>query len=308
MLKCDRRSLVIAGLLSCVVFSVAPDARAADSITVGAVGSASAALWPVHIGLAKGFFTAQGVTVDLVFAPSNAGVLQQLAAGSVDMSITSGLVDPIRAINRKAPVAIVRIEGQVPPYALLAKPAIKNIKELKGKTIIVGGAKDITRTYLERMMSPNGFHAGDYDMVYAGATSARFAALKSGAVDAAILSPPFSFRAADAGYTNLGLVVDYAKDLPFSGTVINRSWAAGHKAIALRFLAAYTKCIEWFNNDRNRDEAIKILMDASHGNRKDVASISSSRPARFQKCSSKASSRRCRVSAIWTVHSTSTVS
>jgi NitT/TauT family transport system substrate-binding protein len=271
MLRRHRRALVVAGLLSCAVFGVAPGARAADSITVGAVGSASAALWPVDIGLAKGFFTAEGVAVDLVFAPSNAGVLQQLAAGSLNMSITSGLVDPIRAINQGAPVAIVRIEGQVPPYALLAKPAIKSIKELNGKTIIVGGAKDITRTYLDRMMSPNGFRAGDYDMVYAGATSARFAALQSGAVDAAILTPPFSFRAEDAGYTNLGLVVDYAKDLPFSGTVINRSWAAGHKAVAQKFLAAYTKCILWFNDSKNRDEAIKILVDASHGNSKDIA-------------------------------------
>jgi ABC-type nitrate/sulfonate/bicarbonate transport system substrate-binding protein len=257
-------------LLSCAVFGVAPGARAANSITVGAVGSASAALWPVDIGLAKGFFTAEGVAVDLVFAPSNAGVLQQLAAGSLNMSITSGLVDPIRAINQGAPVAIVRIEGQVPPYALLAKPAIKSIKELNGKTIIVGGAKDITRTYLDRMMSPSGIKPGEYDLVYAGATSARFAALQSGAADAAILFPPFNFHAEAGGFNSLGLVVDYAKNLPFMGTTVNRQWATDNKQRLQKYLAAFTKAALWFNDQSNREEAIKILVDVTHGARDDI--------------------------------------
>ena len=45
---------------------------------------------------------------------------------------------------------------QAPPYALLAKPTIKNIGELKGKVISIGGAKDITRIFVERMLVPNG--------------------------------------------------------------------------------------------------------------------------------------------------------
>ena len=261
----------LTGVLFLAAVATAPVVRAAETFELGSVGGASPLMWPIYIATAKGMFAAEEIKVDVVFVPSSAALQQQLAAGSLKVGVNCGLVDPIRAINQGAPVAIVRIEGQVPPYALLAKPAIKSIKELNGKTIIVGGAKDITRTYLDRMMSPNGFRAGDYDMVYAGATSARFAALQSGAVDAAILTPPFSFRAEDAGYTNLGLVVDYAKDLPFSGTVINRSWAAGHKAVAQKFLAAYTKCILWFNDSKNRDEAIKILVDASHGKSKDIA-------------------------------------
>ena len=63
---------------------------------------------------------------------------------------------------------------QAPPYALLAKPAIKRWSDLKGKTISIGGPKDITRIYLERMAMPNGVKPGDYDTVFAGATSARF--------------------------------------------------------------------------------------------------------------------------------------
>ena len=50
---------------------------------------------------------------------------------------------------------------QAPPYAILAKPAIKRITDLKGKVVSIGGVKDITRIYLERMLAPNGVKPAD---------------------------------------------------------------------------------------------------------------------------------------------------
>ena len=87
--------------------------------------------------------------------------------------MSTGLVDPIRAIDQGAPIAIVRFEAQAPPYALLAKPNIKTLSDLKGKLISLGGAKDITRIYVERMLAPHGVKAGEFDMMFAGATAAR---------------------------------------------------------------------------------------------------------------------------------------
>ena len=93
-------------------------------------------------------------------------------------------------IEKGAPISIVRILVQTPPYELLAKPSITSLKELKGKTVSIGGAKDVTRIYLDRMLEPNRLKDGDLDLVYAGASSARLTALQSGAVDAAILTAP----------------------------------------------------------------------------------------------------------------------
>ena len=45
--------------------SVAP-VRAMDTVTIGTVGSPSANLWPVFIGIDKGFFAAQNVKADVV--------------------------------------------------------------------------------------------------------------------------------------------------------------------------------------------------------------------------------------------------
>ena len=84
-----------------------------------------------------------------------------------------------------------------------------------------------------------------------------------GAVDAAILLPPFNFQAEAQGFTNLGLTVEYAPELPFSGTVVNKAWAAGHQDILKRVLSAHSKSVEWFYDDKNRDEAIAILSSVS---------------------------------------------
>jgi len=251
--------------LALVLAFVAPTApvHAADGVTIGTVGSASANIWPVFIGLNKGFFAEQDIKVDLVYVQSSAQMIQQLTSGSLDVTMSTGLVDPIRAIEKGSPIAIVRLESQSPPYALVAKPGIKALKDLKGKTISLGGPKDITRIYVERMLAPSGVKPGEFDMVYAGATSARAQALLAGAVDAAILLPPFNFQAVAQGYNELGLTVDFAPELPFSGTVVNLTWAKAHQAALARVLAAHAKSIAWFNDDANRAEAVKMLVAAS---------------------------------------------
>jgi len=265
------RAIVAAALLLCAGLLTPPSARAADNISVGTVGSASSNLWPVFIGMKKGFFTEANLNVDIVYVQSSANLVQQLAAGSLDICMSTGLVDPIRAIDQNAGISIVRFEAQAPPYALVAKPAIKKLADLKGKVISVGGPKDITRIYVERMLAPHGVKPGEFDMVFAGATSARAQALLGGAVDAAILLPPFNFQAEAQGFNNLGLTVEYAPELTFSGTVVNKTWASKNQDLLKRMLAAHTKSVEWFYDDKNRDEAIAILASVSSLKPDDVA-------------------------------------
>jgi NitT/TauT family transport system substrate-binding protein len=258
----------LAGLFLGAAIMLAPLAHAAEPVILGTVGQASANLWPVFIGINKGFFAAEDLQADVVYVQSSAQLVQQITSGSLDVCISTGLVDPLRAMG--APIAITKIEVQAPPYALLAKPAIKSLGELRGKVISLGGPKDITRIYVERMLESNGVKPGEFDMVFAGATAARASALLAGAVDAAILLPPFNFQAVAAGFNNLGLTIDYVKDLPFSGTVVNVRWANANKPTLQKILVAHSKAVAWFDDDRNRSEAVAILAAASKLKQDDV--------------------------------------
>jgi NitT/TauT family transport system substrate-binding protein len=238
-------------LVALMLMSVAP-VRAVDTVIIGTVGSPSANLWPLFIGIDKGFFTAANVKVDLIYIPASANAIQQLAAGSLDMSFQQG-----------AELGIARFEIQAPPYALIAKSSIKSLKDLKGKVISVGGPKDITRLYVDRMLAPNGLKTGDYDYVYAGATTARAQALLSGAVDAAILLPPSNFQLQSQGFNDLGLTIEYAPELVFSGTMANKAWAARNPDVLKRVLEAQSKSTEFFYDERNRAEAVALLVRIS---------------------------------------------
>lgn len=119
------------------------------------------------------------------------------------------------------------------------------------------------------MLEPNGVKPGEFDMTFAGATSARFAALQAGAVDAAILTPPFNFHAQSAGFTNLGNTVDYV-DMPFAGITVNTNWAAANKRTAEKIIAIYNKSMAWLYDPKNRDEAVKILMKVSSLKKEEV--------------------------------------
>jgi ABC-type nitrate/sulfonate/bicarbonate transport system substrate-binding protein len=244
-------------------------AGAAETITMVTTGKGSAQQWPIFNAIAKGYMAENGVTLDLVAASSTAAAMQQLAASSTNLG-SGGLTDPLRAIDKGAPISLLRVETQVPPYTLWGKAAMKSIAELRGKLVMYGGPKDITRIYIERTLTPNGVKPGEYDSLYAGTTGARFAALTSGAVDAALLVPPFSFKAKELGFSLLGDVTDYVPDLPFTGYAANTTWAKAHKPLLLGFLTAVAKGVDWFYQDANRSEEVDILVKESGMSRKDV--------------------------------------
>jgi ABC-type nitrate/sulfonate/bicarbonate transport system substrate-binding protein len=257
------RFIVMACLvLAAATAGTAREASAAEQITIATVGKGQPPEWATFIANSKGFFAENGVSVDLVVAQSAAAATLQVAAGSAQMSV-GGMTEVMLGIDHGAKLKLLRIETQVPPYSLFAKKTIQSIKDLRGKIVSVGGANDVTLIYFERMASANGLKRADYDLVYAGTTPARYAALASGSVDAAILYPPGSFEAATQGYPNIGNLSDYVKDMPFTGFAVDDAWAAKNKPAVVGFLKGLRKAIDWFYDVSHRDEAVTILVKES---------------------------------------------
>jgi len=91
---------LLTGLLLILICGLCPNAaRAAERVTLGSVGQASANLWPALIAIDKGFYAAEDLNVDIVYVQSSAALVQQVTAGSVGVSISTGLADPLRAVG-----------------------------------------------------------------------------------------------------------------------------------------------------------------------------------------------------------------
>lgn len=219
--------------------------------------------WPELISEKLGFFEANGIKVDIVFTGSDAAGAQQLIAGSLDISEASS-TDLIHAVLANAPIRAIIETSTKSPYTVNGGKGLSSIAELKDKKIIVGGPNDITRVFMDKILASAKLRPTDYTYVYAGSTAARFAALLSGGVDAAILFPPFSFRASNAGYSKIADVAKFFPAFLFNTFAVRPDWAAAHSNLVISFTKGYLQGVKWLYDPRNKAQAIQILSQSTN--------------------------------------------
>lgn len=172
------------------------------NITLGLPVPATTFL-PIYIG-ADRTWKDQGLDVKVVTFRGDAGVSQALAGGSVDMSCQSpdGLISLLQS---KQPVIGFWAGFDQADFAWFAKPSIKTWADLKGKTIGVSTYGSLTDQLTRAVLLKHGLDPKkDVRIIQAGPSMASYHALKSGRLDAAILSVPTKLMAEDAGLTRLG--------------------------------------------------------------------------------------------------------
>lgn len=246
---------------------VSAQSPAPVSVTFGAVG-VSAFNWSVLT--AQPFWTAGGLKVDVIFTGSVAADIQQLTVGAIDVGEIAS-TQLIQAIVGGAPIVAIAQHLATAPDLVLGRKGLTSIAQLKGKTIVVGGVNDISRVFMDRILTAARLAPDDYTYVYAGSTSARLAALLSGGVDAAVLSPPASTRAADQGYPVLAEVAKYFPSFFFDTLAARPAWTSAHPDVALAFAKGYLQGVRWLYDPANKTRAIQALSDSIHVSVADAA-------------------------------------
>ena len=254
-------ALLIAGLFA------AQSARAQTKIIAGMVAHGPPQ-WPQYIAEEFGWLRQDNIDLDLVTV--GGGGAQQLAGGALNIA-HSGYPDFARAALQNAPVRIIISDFVGSPYAVFAKPAIKQIADLKGKLISIGSIYDITLIYLKPFLASAGLRTSDVDFVYAKAAGDRFAALVSGAVDATLLNPPTYFKAKAQGFTDLGDTKPYAEGIPFTVWGANSAWAAQNREVLAAFARDYRRAVSWLYDPAHKEQAVDILVKHAKQDRADSA-------------------------------------
>jgi NitT/TauT family transport system substrate-binding protein len=231
-------------------------ARAAE-ITFG-ITSGTALSLPHYIAEEKQYYAAENLAVTTYVVGSAAGVLQQLAGGSLNMA-QAATDQTLRAILRGAPIRIVAGAAANAPFRVVAARNLKSFGDLKGRTVSVGGLTDVTLYFLRVMVRKNGLADRDYDLLYGGGSPARLAQLLSGAVAATVLTNPQDFTALERGYVDLGSVAQYLPHWAQNNVLVDTRWAAAHRAAVTAFLRAYVRATRYFYDPTNRDDVIAIL-------------------------------------------------
>jgi NitT/TauT family transport system substrate-binding protein len=146
-----------------------------------------------------------------------------------------------------------------PLYALYAKPEIRSIPELDGRKIgissIGSGPDFLLRDLLRKRMADGGKKVA---ILAVGGGGERFAALKTGVVDAAVLASPFTLSAKEAGFRELfSFITDKEyTDIPVA-TFTREDFIQSNSAIVEKFIRAQVKGLLYMRN--SRDKAIASL-------------------------------------------------
>ena len=257
------------GALAALLLATAVSAGAAQAQTKIVTGMVAHGppQWPQYIATELGWLKADNIELDFVTA--GGGGAQQLAAGALDIC-HSGYPDFARAALQGAPVRIIINDIVASPYAVFARPAIKQIADLKGKLMSIGGNNDITFIYIKPFLAAAGLQPGDVDFIYAKAAGDRFSALLAGAVDATILNHPTYAKAVALGFSNLGDTKPYAQDIPFTVWAANMPWAEKNRAALTAFAKNYKRGVRWLYDPANKRQAIDIVLKFARQDRKDI--------------------------------------
>lgn len=230
----------------------------------------SAFAWPVFVAVHKKLFEEQGLAVEISTTGSAAKAVQQIVAGAINIG-EAGQMDFARAIDKGAPLKIVSSEVEKLPYSLIAGKEHKSMRDLKGKTVLVGGPNDVTRYTAQVILRSAGLNEQDYDFTYSGSSSNRLAAVINGSAAAAILGQPFDFVAVAQGMNKLASAYDFVPEFSFAGYAVETGWAEKNRATLVKLLKADLIAVRWLYDPANKAEAIEILMKETGASRQDVA-------------------------------------
>jgi len=233
----DLSSIVLIGIL---FFACAQTTRAQliplNFVYTGS-GSQSDAL---KFSYEAGFFKKHGLDMTMLYVTSGVTTSQTIVSGAA-LAATTTATDALRAMAAGAPMKIIMVNIDQFQHLFVARPGIKGPQEMKGKKIAVsryGAFSDIQTRFVVRQwgMDPD----KDVQILQIGNSAARSAALASGGVDGAIVTPAFVPFARNAG---LDIIFDlstiktkFASQIMVAHDQLVRERPAVLKAIAAGFL------------------------------------------------------------------------
>ncbi len=220
---------------------------------------------PVMVAEAQGILAKYGIEVEYLVRPSSESLRSDLANGKGDVAFLA--VDNDVAMVDSAKVDVVIVMGaESSENEIIAQPGTKSIADLRGHTLLVDATNTAYALELKKVLLLNGMRPEkDYQLKPVGSTPFRLRAMRENRdYTAAVMNPPFSIVARQAGMVSLGSMRKLLGADLDRGTFALRSWARGNSDLLERYLAAYVEGQRWLMAPANRQQVIAVVMKESN--------------------------------------------
>src|SRR6516165_2487280 len=200
------RVMILSCCTGCLVQYFDHNALAQEKIRIG-ISFLSPGFLPTVVAEKKGFYTKYGLASEHVLISLS---LAMSALGTGDLDYACSLAQGVAAAIKGIPLKMVMITQKNLVFALVVRPEVQKVTELKGKTVGISYLGSTMHLVADTIFRHFGLVPGkDVNFLSAGDNQGRLLALEAGRVDASFGDPPFNIWADKRGYKVLVWAHDY---------------------------------------------------------------------------------------------------
>ncbi len=230
--------------------------NAPETITI-AFSSVSGNMAPLWVTQERGFFRKYGVDAQIVFIESGTTTVQSLISRDVAFAQMAG-AGVLHSGLRGADVVLIAGFLNTMDYQFMVNKSITRPDQLKGKILAVsrfGSSSDFaTRFALDKFgLSPE----KDVTILEIGTQPARFSALGSGRIQAAMVTVPLTLKAKALGYHALADLQMLGLEYQHTGLATTQALIKGRPDLVRNVMKAYVEGIHYYKT--HRAESLAVL-------------------------------------------------
>jgi NitT/TauT family transport system substrate-binding protein len=247
-------------ILACFVFSLSissilPHAHAAP-LRIASSGL-SGELLPLWIAQDRLIFKKHGLDTEVITIQGGPLAIQALVSGSVQFH-AGGTSSTIEARIGGANTLTLAVFIDSLPYTLVSSSAVKSAAQLKGKRFAVsrlGAVSDLSLRIALRNMGIN--PEKESTILGLGDQTARFTALKTGVVDATVISPPLTVTARKLNFNTISSFQDAGIIWAYNSIDTTQEFAQSNRQVVLSMLRAFVESIAYIH--KNKEESVATM-------------------------------------------------
>jgi NitT/TauT family transport system substrate-binding protein len=247
-----RRKLWMAGIIIALATAIAEtgnaQSRTPKKIRVG-VSAVSMGNIILYVTKEARVYEKYGLDAEVITMNGSGISSKALISGGIDIApIATPTVINANLAGSDMQILAHTLPGVV--HALMVKPQIKRVEDLKGKKIAVSSLGSLTDFLVRYIAKKKGLNPDrDLTLIQTGGDADRIVALSSGVVEGAALSHPAYGRARKLGFPMLW---DSAKevDYPWIEITTRRTIIKNDREMIMNYMKAHLEGIALFKRDR----------------------------------------------------------
>jgi len=215
---------------------------------------------PLYLGNDAGIFKQQGLNLEMVFIPGGSLSLQALIGRSLDLLLTGG--PPVaNAYLQGAKIKIIGGVTNLLPYTFVVATGLRTAEQVKRKKIGISRFGSNTDYVVRLALEQLGLSAAQVQIIQVGGSQARLVALKSGAIQATVLSPEEAIVAQKMGFSVLLDFIEKGIEFPHVNVVARDDYLETQAQTVRTFMRTYVESVRYYKT--HRGEAVKKIMELS---------------------------------------------